>query len=111
LDHQCPRRHYICELGSIVARTFKGSVNNDGHIYDTYEHTQVNQPSIQGTATFDQYLDNRGGSSIGSNHAVTTANHFNAWKNFGMNLGTFNYQILGTESYGGHSGYINSTVW
>jgi endo-1,4-beta-xylanase len=94
--------YYICEFGS---------VNSDGHIYDTYEHTQVNQPSIQGTATFNQYLDNWGGSSIGSNHVVTTANHFNAWKNFGMNLGTFNYQILGTESYGGHSGSVNATVW
>jgi endo-1,4-beta-xylanase len=103
--------YYICEFGSVVAGTFKGSVNSDGHIYDTYEHTQVNQPSIQGTATFNQYLDNWGGSSIGSNHVVTTANHFNAWKNFGMNLGTFNYQILGTESYGGHSGSVNATVW
>ena len=38
----------------------KGSVSSDGHTYTTYEHQQVNQPSIQGTATFEQYLDQLG---------------------------------------------------
>ena len=64
-----------------------------------------------GTATFEQYLDNWGGSSTGSNHQVTTGNHFNHWNSIGMKLGTFNYMILGTESYGGRSGYVNATVW
>jgi endo-1,4-beta-xylanase len=103
--------YYICEFGSVVAGTYKGSVSSDGHTYSTYEHTQVNQPSIQGTATFNQYLDNWGGSSIGSNHSVTTGNHFNHWNSIGMNMGTFNLMILGTESYGGRSGYVNATVW
>lgn len=31
--------------------------------------------------------------------SVTTANHFNAWKSYGLQLGTYNYQILATESY------------
>jgi endo-1,4-beta-xylanase len=103
--------YYICEFGSVVNGSFKGSVSSDGHTYNTYEHQQVNQPSIQGTATFEQYLDNWGGSSIGSNHQVTTGNHFNHWNSIGMRLGTFNYMILGTESYGGRSGYVNATVW
>jgi len=103
--------YYICEFGSVVNGTYKGSVSSDGNNYNTYEHLQVNQPSIQGTATFEQYLDNWGGSSTGSNHTVTTSNHFNHWKNLGMNMGAFNYQILGTESYGGRSGYVNATVW
>ena len=103
--------YYICEFGSVVSGTYKGSVSSDGHTYNTYEHLQVNQPSIQGTATFEQYLDNWGGSSTGSNHTVTTGNHFNHWKSLGMNMGAFNYQILGTESYGGRSGYVNATVW
>lgn len=103
--------YYICEFGSVVNGTFKGSVSSDGHTYNTYEHTQVNQPSIQGTATFNQYLDNWGGSSTGSNHSVTTGNHFNHWKSLGMNMGAFNYQILGTEAYGGRSGSVNATVW
>ena len=103
--------YYICEFGSVVNGTFKGSVSSDGHTYNTYEHQQVNQPSIEGTATFEQYLDNWGGSSIGSNHTVTTGNHFSHWENLGMPLGSFNYMILGTEAYGGRSGEVNATVW
>jgi len=103
--------YYICEFGSVVNGTFKGSVSSDGHNYNTYEHQQVNQPSIQGTATFEQYLDNWGGAGIGSNNNVTTSNHFNHWRNLGMNMGAFNYQILGTEAYGGRSGSVNATVW
>lgn len=103
--------YYICEFGSVANGTNKGSVSSDGHTYTTYEHQQVNQPSIQGTQTFEQYLDNWGGSSTGSNHTVTTANHFNHWKSLGMTVGSFNYQILGTEAYSGRSGSVNATVW
>jgi endo-1,4-beta-xylanase len=105
--------YYITELGSLYVgnATYKGSVSSDGHTYSTYEHLQVNQPSIEGTATFEQYLDAWGGSSIGSNHTVTTGNHFSHWAGLGMNLGTFNYMILGTEAYNGASGSVNATVW
>ncbi|MGO9775900.1 MAG: glycoside hydrolase family 11 protein [Terracidiphilus sp.] len=105
--------YYICELGSLYTgnATYKGSVSSDGHSYSTYEHQQVNQPSIQGTATFEQYLDNWGGAGTGSNHTVTTSNHFNHWRSLGMTVGNFNYQILGTEAYSGASGSVNATVW
>ena len=103
--------YYICEFGSVANGSVKGSVSSDGHTYTTYEHLQVNQPSIQGTATFEQYLDNWGGSSTGSNHQVTTGNHFNHWNSIGMNMGTFNEMIFATESYGGRSGSSNATVW
>jgi endo-1,4-beta-xylanase len=105
--------YYITELGSLYTgnATFKGSVSSDGHTYTTYEHQQVNQPSIEGTQTFEQYLDAWGGSGTGSNHTVTTANHFNHWRNLGMTVGSFNYQILGTEAYNGASGEVNATVW
>ena len=103
--------YYICEFGSVVSGTYKGSVSSDGHTYSIYEHTQYNQPSIQGTATFNQYLSNWGGSSIGSSHQVTTGNHYSAWASHGMKQGTFNLMILGTEAWGGRSGYANATVW
>lgn len=105
--------YYIVELGSVYTGNaqYKGSVSSDGHTYNTYEHQQVNQPSIQGTATFEQYLDQWGGSSTGSNHSVTTGNHYSHWNSLGMQVGNFNYMILATEAYGGRSGYSNATVW
>ena len=103
--------YYICEFGTVVAGTYKGSFSSDGHTYSTYEHQQVNQPSILGTATYEQYLDNWGGSSIGSNHAVTTVNHYNHWKNIGMPVGTYNELLFVGEAYGDATGEINATIW
>ena len=104
--------YYITEFGQLYTAdaTEKGTVTSDGHTYTTYEHQQVNQPSIQGTTTFEQYLDNWGGATMGQNAVVTTANHFNHWSSLGMTVGSFNYQILGTESYSGGSGSVNATV-
>jgi len=91
-----------------AAGTFMGTVNSDGGTFDIYEHQQVNQPSIEGTTTFEQYLAIR--TSPTSSGTITTQNFFNAWASHGMNLGTLNYQILATESYGGGSGSSSVTV-
>ena len=85
-----------------------GQVTSDGGTYNIYEHQQVNQPSIQGTATFEQYLAIR--TSPTSSGTITTQNFINAWASHGMNLGTLNYQILATEAWGGGSGSSNVTV-
>ena len=104
--------YYICEFGSVANGSVKGSVSSDGHTYTTYEHQQVNQPSIQGTATFWQYLDNWGGAATGSNGKVTTLNHINNWKaHGGQGFGSFNYQILACEDFSHGSGVINASVW
>jgi len=103
--------YYVMEnyTGSLPASgTFMGTVNSDGGTYDIYEHQQVNQPSIQGTKTFEQYLAIR--TSPTSSGTITTQNFFNAWASHGMHLGTLNYQILATESFGGGSGSSNVTV-
>jgi endo-1,4-beta-xylanase len=91
-----------------TAGTYMGQVTSDGGTYNIYEHLQVNQPSIQGTATFEQYLAIR--TSPVSSGTITVSNFFNAWASHGMNLGTLNYQILATEAWGGGSGNSSVTV-
>jgi endo-1,4-beta-xylanase len=104
--------YYICERGSInYNATYVGQIVSDGHAYGLYKRKMVSQLSIIGTATYWQYMSQWGNSSIASNHTVTIANHFNAWKSKMGSMGTNNFQILAVEAIGNKSGYCEANVW
>jgi len=101
--------YYIIEDSSSPPSfgSVKGSVTSDGSSYTIWENQRVNEPSIIGTTTFNQYISVR--SSPRTSGTVTVENHFQAWAGLGMDLGSLNYQVIAVEGWGG-SGSSKQTV-
>lgn len=97
--------------------TFKGTINKNGSIYDIYENTRTNQPSILGTATFQQYFSIRRDERNTGTIDITT--HFNQWESLGMNMGKMHEVSFVVEGYQSNGSFdfnaldifvINSTL-
>lgn len=97
-----------CSIGN--AQTV-GYLRSDGSQYKICKHTQIDQPSIQGTKTFGQFFSVR--QNKRNSGKVTISNHFTAWRKYGFaNNSTdpnFNYQVFATEAFGG-TGSVNATI-
>jgi hypothetical protein len=78
--------------------TSGGTFTSDGSTYKLWRTQRVQQPSIDGIQTFYQYWSVR--VSKRSSGTITFANHVNAWRSKGWNLGSsWAYQVMATEGY------------
>jgi len=92
-----------------------GSISIDGGTYDIYRTTRVNQPSIRGTATFDQYWSVR--TSKRTSGTISVSQHFNKWESLGLRMGKMyevallveGYQSSGSANITCHTLTINGT--
>ena len=75
----------------------KGSFSVKGSIYDIYENTRVNQPSIIGLATFQQYFSIRRNER--NSGTINISEHFNKWEELGMNMGKLHEVSFVVEGY------------
>ena len=74
-----------------------GTVTIDDSTYDIYVTTRVQQPSIDGTQTFQQFWSVRKGKRSEGTVAVTE--HFRAWQEIGLELGNLYEVALTVEGY------------
>ena len=84
-----------------------GSHESDGGTYEIATSERIEQPSIEGTATFTQYWSIRENSRTSG--TITVGNHFDAWEDHGLELGSHDYQIMATEAYN-YSGSNSASV-
>lgn len=73
------------------------TVEIGGSTYDIYETQRVNQPSIDGTQTFQQYWSVRKGKR--TEDTICLSDHFRAWEELGLELGKLYEVALTVEGY------------
>ena len=87
------------------------TITVDGSQYDVYVTTRNQQPSIDGTQTFQQFWSVRKGKR--SEDTVSVTEHFRAWQELGLELGKL-YEVAlkveGYESRGFADVYVNEII-
>ena len=73
------------------------TVEIDGSKYDIYHTRRVEQPSIDGTQTFDQYWSVRKGKR--TEDVICMTDHFRVWEELGLELGKLYEVALTVEGY------------
>jgi endo-1,4-beta-xylanase len=79
----------------------RGTIEVNGSVYDIIENTRINQPSIKGITTFQQYFSIR--RNTRNSGTINISDHFNAWETHGMNMGKMyevSFVVEGYESSG-----------
>lgn len=79
----------------------KGTITVNGSTYDIYENTRVDQPSILGDTTFQQYFSIRRDER--NSGTINISDHFDKWESLGMDLGKFyevSFVVEGFQSSG-----------
>lgn len=95
--------YYIVEdwrswIPSMAAGTSsKGTLNIDGSVYDIYQATRTQQPSIKGTATFQQYFSIR--KNPRNTGSIQISEHFKKWESLGMPMGKMYEVSFVVEGY------------
>jgi hypothetical protein len=103
--------YYVVEDWTVwrpaVDYNLEGTILVNGGEYDVYTNTQVNQPSIQGTTTFQQWWSVRKtGRQCGH---VSISEHFAQWASMGMAAGKMHEAKLLVEGFNG-SGTVDFTT-
>ena len=91
--------------------TAKGTIEVDGGTYEIYETTRVDQPSIDGNTTFEQYWSVR--TSKRTSGTISVTEHFKAWEKLGMKMGNLYEACLTIEGYqsnGSAEVYLNKVT-
>jgi len=91
------------------ATTQKGTINVDGASYKVYVGTKTNQPSLHGTANFQQFFSVR--QTPRQCGHVSISEHFKQWANMGMNLGKMSEARILVEAGGGSGSATFSTAY
>lgn len=75
----------------------KGTITVNGSIYDIYVNTRVNQPSIVGDTTFQQYFSIRRNER--NSGTINISEHFDKWESLGMEMGKMYEVSFVVEGY------------